>query len=183
MTDSSLTNVKVAGIRETLEEFSDDQSDGPNQTLLPSESNYSFSQNFDTILFGSSSCTVDSVNLEYPPRKVLIALLDTYIYRVDSVLKVIHAPSLRGLLLSKEQDLAEPLQCPSLGALMFAICFTATCTLTELESRNIFMEEKGKTMNRFRLATEVMLSRANLLTTSDITVLQAFVVYLVCDLI
>ena len=125
---------------------------------------------------------VDPAPFEPPSNEVLLALLDIYIYRVDSVLKVVHAPSLRSLLLSKEQDLAEPLRCSSRGALKFAICFTATCTLNELESRNIFMEDKGKTMNRFRLATEVMLSRANLLTTSDITVLQAFVIYLVCDL-
>ena len=125
---------------------------------------------------------IDPAHLESPSNKVLIALLDTYIYRVDSVLKVVHAPSLRSLLLSKEQDSAHSLNCPSHGALKFAICFTATCTLTELESRNIFMEEKRKTMIKFRLATEVMLSRANLFTTSDITVLQAFVIYLVCDL-
>ena len=175
--------VKVAGIRETLEEFSDDQSDGPNQTPLSRESHHSTPQNFDLVLFSASSCTVDPVHVEHPSHKVFIALLDTYIYRVDSVLKVTHVPSLRSLLLSKDQDLAEPSHCPSLGALKFAICFTATCTLTELESQNIFMEEKSKTMNKFRLATEVMLSRANLLNTSDITVLQAFVIYLVCDLI
>ncbi|KAF6238306.1 hypothetical protein HO173_003586 [Letharia columbiana] len=61
--------------------------------------------------------------------QMMLVLLETYVYRVDSVLKM-------------------------------------------------FMEEKDKIINRFRLATEVMLSRAKLLTTSDITVLQAFVIYL-----
>lgn len=111
----------------------------------------------------------------------MTALLDTYVYRVDSILKVSHVPSLRTLLLSGEPAFVEPLDCPSREALKFAVCFTAVCTLTEVESRKLFMEEKDKIINKFRLATEVMLSRANLLTTSDITVLQAFVIYLVSD--
>ncbi len=119
--------------------------------------------------------------LEAPPKPVMTALLDTYVYRVDSILKVSHVRSLRTLLLSGEPGFVEPLDCPSREALKFAVCFTAVCTLTEVESRKLFMEEKDKIINRFRLATEVMLSRANLLTTSDITVLQAFVIYLVSD--
>ena len=75
--------------------------------------------------------------------------------------------------------LSEPLNGPSYEALKFAVCFTAACTLSEAECRAIFMEEKDKVINKLRLATEVVLSRANLLTTSDVTVLQAFVIYLV----
>lgn len=131
------------------------------------------------ILFGASCYVVNPP--EAPPKSIVIALLETYIYRVDSVLKVGHVPSLRNFLLSEEQDHLEHFNHTSQEALKFAICFTAVCTLTEVESRNIFMEEKDQTIDRFRLATEVMLSRANLLTTSDITILQAFVIYLVSD--
>ena len=138
-------------------------------------------QDLDIILFGASSCMVNAALLEAPPRSIFTALLDTYLYRVDSLLKVVHVPSVRSLLLSDEQYRTDLSNCPSLKALKFAICFTAICTLTEGECQKIFMEEKGKIMNKFRLATEVLLSRANLLTTSDITVLQAFVIYLVSD--
>ena len=104
-------------------------------------------------------------------------------YRVDSVLKVSHVPSLRRILLSEEQDCAKSLHSPSREALESTMCFTAVCTLTEAESRDIFMEEKAKVMNRFRLETEIMLSRADCLTTSDIIVLQAFMIYLVINLL
>ncbi|CAD6568028.1 MAG: hypothetical protein ASARMPRED_001388 [Alectoria sarmentosa] len=171
-------NHQVAGIRETLDEFPDDESDDSPQSALPSAANGSSFQDFDMILFGASSCVVNPVLLEAIPRPILTALLDAYIYRVDSILKVTHLPSLRSLLLSEEPEWADPLDCPSREALRFAMCFTAVCTLTEAESRKMFMETKDKTINRFRLATEVMLSRAKLLTTSDITVLQAFVIYL-----
>lgn len=131
------------------------------------------------ILFGASCYVVNPP--EAPPKSIVIALLETYIYRVDSVLKVGHVPSLRNFLLSEEQDHLEHFNHTAQEALKFAICFTAVCTLTEVESRNIFMEKKDQTIDRFRLATEVMLSRANLLTSSDITILQAFVIYLVSD--
>ena len=165
-----------------MEEFPDNESDDY-QSPLPNASNDdAFAHGFDMILFGASSCVVDPIVMEAPPRSILTALLDTYLYRVDSLLKIIHVPSVRRLLLSEEQYRAERLDCYSREALKFAICFTAVCTLTEGESRKMLMEEKGKVINKFRLATEVMLSRANLLVTSDITVLQAFVIYLVSHL-
>ncbi len=135
------------------------------------------------VLFGASSCVINPTLLEAPPKSVLTPLLDIYIYRVDSLLKVSHVPTLRSLLLPEDQALAGPLGCPSREALKFAVCFTAVCTLTDAESQKMFMEEKAKTVNKFRVATEVMLSRANLLTTSEITVLQAFIIYLVSDVL
>ena len=133
------------------------------------------------ILFGASCCVLNPP--EAPPKSIVIALLDIYIYRVDSILKVTHVPSLRSLLLSEEQEHSNTFHHHSREALKLAICFTAVCTLSEVEIRDIFPEKKEKIMNRFRLATEVMLSRAELLTTSDITVLQAFVIYLVSGLL
>lgn len=166
-----------------MEELTDNEPDNLDQSSPPSVATDSSSQDFDLILFGASSCVVNSALLKAPPRSILTLLLDNYIYRVDPVLKVIHVPSLRKSLLSEEEPGVEPLNYPSHEALKFAICFTAVCTLTEPEIRNIFSEEKSKVVQKFRLATEVLLSRANLTTTSDITVLQAFVIYLVGDLV
>ena len=122
---------------------------------------------------------VNPALLEAPSTPILVALLDIFVYRVDSVLKVSHVPLLRSLLLSDGPVNPEPLKGPSYEALKFAVCFTAACTLSEAECRAIFVEEKVKVINKLRLATEVVLSRAEILTTSDFTVLQAFVIYLV----
>ena len=157
----------------------DGESDSPYHGALPSATNGSSSQEFDLILFGTSTCMVNPALLEAPSTPILVALLDTYVYRVDSILKVSHVPLLRSLLLPGGPEISKPLNGPSYDALKFAVCFTAACTLSEAESRAIFVEEKDKIINKFRLATEVVLSRAKLLTTSDVTVLQAFVIYLV----
>ena len=133
------------------------------------------------ILFGASCCVVNPP--EALPKPTVTALLDIYIYRVDSIFKMGHMPALRSLLLSEEREGSDPFDCPSREALKFSICFTAICSLSEVEVRNMFLEKKENILNRFRLATEVMLSRAGLLTTSDLTVLQAFVIYLVSGLL
>ena len=122
---------------------------------------------------------VNPALLEAPSRPVIVALLDTYVYRVDSILKVTHVPLLRTLLLPDGPVTSEPLNVPSYEALKFAVCFTAACTLSEAECRAIFVDEKDRIINKLRLATEVVLSQAKILTTSDVTVLQAFVIYLV----
>ena len=122
---------------------------------------------------------VNPALLQAPSTPVLVALLDTFVFRVDAVLKVSHVPLLRSLLLPDGPLNPESLKGPSHQALKFAVCFTAACTLSEAECRAIFVEEKNKVINRLRLATEVVLSQAKLLTTSDVTVLQAFVIYLV----
>ena len=164
-----------------MEDLPDDESDEHHQGPLPSAVNDSSSQPFDMILFGASCCVVNPP--EALPKSTVTALLDIYVYRVDSILKISHMPALRNLLLSEERERSDPFDCPSREALKFSICFTAICSLSDVEVRKMFMEKKDGILNRFRLAAEVMLSRAGLLTTSDLTVLQAFVIYLVSGLL
>ena len=101
------------------------------------------------------------------------ALLDIFQHRIDPILKLTHIPSLRTLLLGGPTFLSGQ------EALKFAVYFTAVCSLEENECLEIIGEEKSKTVATFRLGTEVLLSRASLLTTTDLTTLQAFILYLV----
>ena len=164
-----------------MEDLPDDESDEHHQGPLPSAINDPSSQHFDMILFGTSCCVVNPP--EALPKLTVTALLDVYSYRVDSIFKISHMPALRNLLLSDEREHSDSFGCPSREALKFSICFTAICSLSEVEVRKMFMEKKDGILNRFRLATEMMLSRAGLLTTLDLTVLQAFVIYLVSGLL
>ena len=128
---------------------------------------------FDVLLYGDSSCSVEPSVLASPPRAVMFALLDVFLYRIDPILKVTHAPSLRTLLFDR------PTSGPAPEALKFAVYFTTVCSLDENECLEIIGQEKVETLARFRLATEILLSRADLLSTTDLTVLQAFIIFLV----
>lgn len=63
---------------------------------------------------------------------------------------------------------------PHVEALESAIYFAALCTLSPDE-----IEDRDVQLMRYRSATEASLTRAGLLTTTNIVTLQAFVIYLV----
>lgn len=165
---------QVASIREILEDdLSDNDSDTPPPETPP------VSQNFDIILFGTSSCAINPSVIEPPAKSAVGPLLEIYLHRVDPVFKVTHAPTLRAILLKNGPRYSGASDSPALAALKFSVYFTAVCAQNEAECLNMLQETKRAAVDRFRLATEIMLSQAKLQTTGDITVLQAFVIYLV----
>ncbi|MDI1486435.1 MAG: hypothetical protein OHK93_005663 [Ramalina farinacea] len=168
----SAISEEVLGIRELLDR------DSPNPELdfaspgtRPAPQ--SEAESFDILIYGDASCCVEPSLLAPPSKAVVFALLDIYMHRIDPILKVIHGPSLRMLLL--ESSGGEP----AIQALKSAIFFTALCTLEEQECVDIVGEAKSKTATKFQVATELSLSKAKLLTARNLTVLQAFVIYLV----
>ncbi|KAL6717345.1 hypothetical protein ACLMJK_005260 [Lecanora helva] len=164
----------VVGIRDALNlEFPDNDSEGEHQK--PSSS----IQNFDIILFGVSSCAINPSIMDRPLEPNIYALFTTYVHRVDPIYKILHVPSLRSLVLAERQEEEDSPRTNALDALRFAIYFTAVCTLNKEECRQMLREDQRDLRNRLRLATEVSLSRANLQTTREIIVLQAFAIYLV----
>ncbi|TVY86555.1 Transcription factor, partial [Lachnellula willkommii] len=129
---------------------------------------------FDILLYSDAPCYVQPFVLELPPEPVVSSLVDTYLHRVDPVFKATHAPSLRQLFLLDEYSLT-----PAQEALKFSVLFTSVCSLEDDEFLQRFNYSRSSLRSRLQLASEVFLSRTNLLNTSNLTVLQAFVIYLV----
>ena len=68
---------------------------------------------------------------------------------------------------------------PVLDVLRSAVFVVAAVSLTESQCHSIFDADRTSFIATYRLACEVSLDRAGLITTEDITVLQSFVLYLV----
>lgn len=64
--------------------------------------------------------------------------------------------------------------------LVFAICFAAIVSATPAQCLSIFGQDRDSCISNFRLATEQALSRADLISTQDLPVLQAAVLFLLC---
>jgi hypothetical protein len=64
-------------------------------------------------------------------------------------------------------------------ALELSIYFTSLCSITNEEARNLGLGDKATLIAQYCVATENALSEAGLLEQPNITVLQAFVIYLV----
>ncbi|TVY83900.1 C6 finger domain transcription factor nscR [Lachnellula suecica] len=159
---------QIVGIRELVDSLAGDDSGDP--AIETSETDRV--QRFDVLLYSDASCFVQPHVLESPPDKIVFVLLEIYFYRVDPVFKVLHSPTLRAMFNSSTLSPAEEL-------LKFAVLYTAVNSLDEEECLQRLSLDKKALSGRLQLATEVLLSKLRLLTTSDMTVLQAFVIYLV----
>ncbi|KAI9046231.1 Zn(II)2Cys6 transcription factor [Aspergillus affinis] len=105
-------------------------------------------------------------------------LCQIYLQRVDPFFKILHRPSLSAFLIDRKpyQNYAPQSLAPK--ALKYAVCFAAICSLDEREYEHIFKTNKTLMVERFQKEAESVLVEADYLTTHDLTVLQAFVLFL-----
>lgn len=106
-------------------------------------------------------------------------LCQVFLDRVDPVFKILHRPSLREFLqegkpyLNYEPGHAAP------EALACAVCYAAACSLGNEDCRSMFGKKKEFVTAMCQRETEAALVTADVVTTNDLTVLQAYVLSLV----
>lgn len=128
------------------------------------------------LLLGSPPPSLGRVPLHPQPVQIF-KLWQTFLDNVNPLSKVIHAPTLQVKILDATGNL-DNLQ-PNMEALLFAIYTTAICSLSSDECEIIMGEPKTKLFPRFLTATEQALSKASFLESSDLMLLQAFVLLLI----
>lgn len=94
------------------------------------------------------------------------------------IIKILHRPSLTKWMLHGSDYLRYPGNHPSIDVLGASVCYLAVSSMTETECLAVLDTEKEKAMIDCRRDCEVTFEKSSLLTTRDITVLQAFVLYL-----
>lgn len=114
-----------------------------------------------------------------PTPHQLYTFCEVYLTNVDPVFKVLHGPSLRKYL----QEGAAELDCSpgpkGLEALKFAVCYSATVSMTDGECEHRIGEDKGVLVARYRAGTELALAKADFVNTDEMSTLQALTIYLV----
>jgi hypothetical protein len=110
-------------------------------------------------------------------------LCNIYLHQVDPVFKILHGPSLRSYLLEGKQYLNYKPGHPAVEALTSAIYYAATSSLTEAQCLSLFGASQAAVITKYRVACEASLGRAGLITTEDLCVLQAFIIFLVCSIL
>ena len=173
---------QVIGLRETLED-SDDEDVPHESTPAPEHLTLDLTSSSGTILFDHGSISIDTNVLQPPTEQMRNTLLRLYRYRVDSIFKVVHWPTVIITIEKSYTDAPNVSQSPAMQALEFAIYFMALCSVTDDESETMLLGRRGPLLQQYRLATEILLSRANLFGYPVLTVLQAFVIYVVSRLL
>ena len=113
----------------------------------------------------------------HPSTEDTFELLQIFFDNVNPLTKVVHAPTLRS---SIEKAVAELDRISKgLEALMFAIFSLAVLSLKDDDCQHRFGEDRKTLLGRFRTATKYALARTKFMGTTNMVVLQAFVLHLV----
>ncbi|KAJ4260475.1 hypothetical protein NW762_007216 [Fusarium torreyae] len=126
-------------------------------------------------VFGSAEFAKALDGLNPMPSQMLF-IWQTYVENVDPFIKVLHVPTVEKIIKELKGNFSS---CENnVEALLFAISLAAIASLDEETVSCNFSTPKAQLLQRYQFGTEQALARANFLTTKDITVLQALVIYL-----
>ncbi|TPX16339.1 uncharacterized protein E0L32_003988 [Thyridium curvatum] len=125
-------------------------------------------------LFGYRSSDLD-LKKYHPLPSQAAYMWQIYQENVDPLVKVLHIPTMDKLVRASRNP--ESLV-PQTEALMFAMYFGALTSMDDEDVMKNFNADRTKLLAQHRFALEQALARAQFLTSSDLTTLQAFVLYL-----
>ena len=142
----------------------------PGPTYLPPASNFFFATN------NSRASLIDYL----PAKSAADHLLEQYWIAVHPLCRVVHRPSFQrryDLFWNEIRMGIEPVG--SLQAIVFAALFSAVVSMPEDQILNSFAVSKKDLVDNFQQGAETALGAANLLRTTRLETMQAFVVYMV----
>lgn len=112
----------------------------------------------------------------HPLPEQIMTLWQIFLENVNPLSKLVHVPSLQPAVIEASSHLDRLPK--NFEALLFSIYNIAITSLTAEECLTMFGEQRTVLLNRYRNGTKRALSRAKFLGTSDLMVLQAFVLHL-----
>ena len=132
---------------------------------------------FSALLDPTCHPNSDSLRAVYPSATETIALWKHYLKNVHPLVMIFFDWEIEVIIHKASQDPTRLTQGEQ--ALVLAICFIATLSLSEEECVNLLHDKRSQFLDRFQRAVEDSLLIAELIVTSDRFVLQAFMLYLV----
>ncbi|KZF24426.1 hypothetical protein L228DRAFT_266766 [Xylona heveae TC161] len=165
-------NDEVQSLQGILEQDSEDEEDYSTPDTNPSISIH----NHQGFLFEYSSLATN-LRKFHPTPDQYDKMWDLYTTNIDPLLKVLHKPSAAKQIRQWRDNLDNVPK--GMEALLFAIYYAVTTSLTPEETVLLFKEEKSTLLERYRFGCEQGLARAGFLDTQEMITLQAFVIFLV----
>ncbi len=104
-------------------------------------------------------------------------LWDYYVCNVDVLVKILYKPTAESLVMSACTDIDSV--DASKKCLLFAIWFAAVTTMSKAECLRSLKEERSSALPKYRQALEQALAQAEWMTSQDIEVLQALILFMV----
>ena len=169
--------LQIVDLRLNATSEEEDEEDDMNQasatTSPPSQSEF---------LFNSTSSSTDTPS-QHPSAEHITLLFNLYFTNVDPIYKILHKPTLELFVEDALKDLGNIPGGRPMEALMFAIYFASISSLSKELCVALFREERTVLWARSRQNVERALVKADLLNSTELPTLQAFVIFLVCSFI
>ncbi len=128
------------------------------------------------LIFGSYP-TNTSLSAFHPQPVHIFRLWQTFLDNINPLVKLFHAPTVQQLIIEASGSLDDVSK--SMEALMFAIYSSAVTSLSNADCESMIGEAKSTLLARYQFGTQQALISAGFLKSSDLVVLQAFVLFLV----
>ncbi|KAH8592662.1 fungal-specific transcription factor domain-containing protein [Bisporella sp. PMI_857] len=128
-------------------------------------------------ILGYSFSEVDLENFHPSPSQIPF-YWQVFVENVDPLVKIFHIPSMNKVVREIQNNLRSLSKTKE--ALLFAICFASVTSMTPDEVRLSLHAEKSTLIAQFRYGTERALARASFMTSSEMMILQALVLFLSC---
>ncbi|KAH8680940.1 fungal-specific transcription factor domain-containing protein [Xylariales sp. PMI_506] len=153
--------------------------DSSDEDDVGSSINHAYDKMFDNsdgfpFLVGGAA---QSVTDQHPSAIQIIQLWQAYLNNVNPLLKLTHTPTLQERIIEASANIEKVSK--SLEALMFAIYFMAITSLQDDEVLATFNEPKAMLLQRYYTACQQALINAGFMRNPDLTILQAFLLYLI----
>lgn len=158
--------------KDILDESSDEEV--PEYGYTPSPE--AFPPDGSSLIFGSPVST-STLRPLHPQPVQIFKLWQTYLANISPLVKVFHTPTIQQVILNASGDLDDIPK--NIEALMFSIYCVALASLGDAECDAIMGESKAVATTRFRSGAQHALINASFLKTSDLMVLQAFVLFII----
>ncbi|MCJ1378073.1 hypothetical protein MMC17_001169 [Xylographa soralifera] len=146
------------------------------ETVEQSKQQVFFTSRSDVDLAVGTRSKKPSIWRHHPQPMHILFLWQIYLENVNPLTKILHKPTMQKQILEASNDLGNISK--ALEALMFAIYSLTVYSMTDDECQRMIGEERLTLLDRYTFATHQALLRAKYLNTSDIVVLQAYVLFL-----
>ncbi|KAF2161749.1 hypothetical protein M409DRAFT_27806 [Zasmidium cellare ATCC 36951] len=167
---------EVQALRDALEEDPSDAEPAIVHPVPASTSTHEGSIEHDLLICPPASISVMPGALLDPPPAVLKQLDEIFLKNVDPVFKVLHRPTVERLL-QGDSYFGQAPDAPPNRALRATMWFAAVTTISDAECFARFRQSRNELLHLYRRHVDVAMAQADLINTSDLATLQAFVLY------
>ena len=170
---------EVQALREVLEEDQDDDEPDVEYPSNVPNGGATAALEYDFILCPPGAVYIMPGALQEPSPQQQSLLYEAFIGNVDPMFKITHVPSLRASLEQGVPYLGQAVDGAPMKALKAALWYSALVSLSgKDECEAIFAQSRATLLIQYRRTLDVLLSQADLINTTELVTLQAFLIYL-----